>query len=143
MTTFTSRFRSQDDGGALTSWLLIFTPVILIVVGLLLDGGAQIAARQDALGAARLASRSALDALSGEEWRAGVLPPSHIMTNRACAGVHAQYGSHVDRCQATVVSRQEIVVDVRLSHSTKFLRVVGINRVSSTASKTAHAESGN
>lgn len=58
--------RRDNERGSVTLWAVIITTVVLVIMGLVVDGGAQLRAGQRADQVAREAARAAGQAISGD-----------------------------------------------------------------------------
>lgn len=63
--------RCGADAGSATVWVLLMVPVLIFAVGLVVDGGRAISARQEAIGLASQAARKAVDQMDTGGYRAG------------------------------------------------------------------------
>jgi Flp pilus assembly protein TadG len=141
--------RRPGDEGVATVLLLILTPVLFGLAGLVFDGGRQLAARQQAASLAEQAARAGADRLSLDALRSnpGGITGSGASTldTQAATGAACRYVTSVEpgaTCTATVVpsaTGPQVHVEVRASRRTVLLGLVGVNRlhVRSTADATA------
>ena len=132
------RDRLQDDGdrGSLTAYLLIMTVALVLLAGLVLDGGAALTAHGTAADTAQQAARAGADALDGTSLRAGT--PAGLTANPAAA--RAAAAGVLDAAGVTgdiTVNGATVTVTARASKSTAILTIVGIGQVGGTATATA------
>ncbi len=130
--------KTRDAGNA-SIILVLITPALFGVAGLVVDGGRAINARQGAAGQAEQAARAAADALDVDAVRAGaalVLDP--ISARHAAERYLAASGA-----TGTVAVRQGTVsVTVTGTTSTVFFAVIGINQINVTGTATARPARG-
>jgi Flp pilus assembly protein TadG len=150
----TRRFPAQDrESGAATVLLLLFTPALFGVAGLVLDGGRQLSARQQAAGLAEQAARAGADRLDADAIRrtpnstggtgVGVGIDTTAATRAACRFVETS--DPAATCTAQVVGTpagQQVRVDVTSSSPTVLLGLVGVNRLHVHSNATATAVTG-
>src|SRR6478752_6107801 len=65
-----TRVRHDPDGGSITAYLLIMTVALVVLAGLVLDGGAALTAHGRAADTAQQAARAGADALDEQSLRA-------------------------------------------------------------------------
>ena len=65
-----TRMQRDRDGGSITAYLLIMTVALVVLAGLVLDGGAALAAHGRAADTAQQAARAGADALDEQSLRA-------------------------------------------------------------------------
>ena len=78
-----TRMRRDEDRGSITAYLLIMTVALVVLAGLVLDGGAALTAHGRAADTAQQAARAGADALDDQSLRATT--PSGLTTNPAAA----------------------------------------------------------
>lgn len=143
----TARFHSRPDAddGAAAVLLLLLTPALLGLAGLVLDGGTELAARQHTADLAEQAARAGADALDTSTVRAtgtGILDP---LAARAAACRYVTTTDPTASCTVGITSSpagQQLTVRVRGSHPTVLLGLVGINTLHTDAVGTAQAVTG-
>jgi len=130
--------KTRDAGNA-SIILVLITPALFGVAGLVVDGGRAINARQGAADQAEQAARAAADALDVDAVRAGaalVLDP--LAARHAAERYLAASGA-----TGTVAVRQGTVsVTVTGTTSTVFFAVIGINQINVTGTATARPARG-
>ena len=78
-----SRLQDDRDRGSITAYLLIMTVALVLLAGLVLDGGAALTAHGTAADTAQQAARAGADALDDTSLRATT--PAGLVTNPAAA----------------------------------------------------------
>lgn len=130
------------DAGAAAVLLVVLTPALLALGGLLLDGGSQLAARQRAADLAEQAARAGADQLDTSGLRASGTP---TLNSGAATLVACQYVRSVDpdaTCSAQIFATaggQQVQVRIRTSTPTVLLGLVGITTLHTDALGTATA----
>lgn len=130
------RERRDRDRGSATVWTLLLAPALFLGVGLVVDGGRAVTARQDALGLASEAARAAVDRMDVTGYRGGggltaVAPGSA----RAAACTWVDDHRPDASCGATVGAEGRVDVTVRITYRPALLSAVGVGPqlVSATA----------
>ena len=139
MTARQRRVRRSDDDGSISLFFAIVTVAALMMAGLVVDGGAALAARERAADLATQAARAGAAALTPTSLRAGgPLTADPAAATRAANAVLDDAGAagqvHVDGATVTVT--------VRVPRHTVILSAVGLTDISQTASATATAITG-
>jgi len=130
------RRREEDDRGSITAYLLITTVAIFALAGLVLDGGAALAAHGRAADVAQQAARAGADALDETSLRSAT--PAGLTANPAAARVAA--GEVLAAAGVTgdvAVNGGSVTVTARVTKPAAILSVVGISEVGGTATATA------
>src|SRR3954468_8200570 len=99
------RTRCGSEEGAAAVLLLIMTPALFGLAGLVLDGGRQLSARQDGADLAEQAARAGADQLNADALRDGVRGTAIDTTAATLAA--CRYVTSVQRgaiCQASVIA---------------------------------------
>ena len=78
-----TRVQHDPDRGSITAYLLIMTVALVVLAGLVLDGGAALTAHGTAADTAQQAARAGADALDEQSLRATT--PAGLTTNPAAA----------------------------------------------------------
>src|SRR6478609_4941534 len=137
--TVTSRrtaLEGDGDRGSVTAYLLIMTVALVGLAGLVLDGGAALAARGRAADPAHQAARAGADAVDDQSLRSttpGGLTADPAAARRAAAAVLAA----ADVTGDVTVTGTTVTVTARATKPTAILAIVGINQVGGTATATA------
>ena len=138
-----------SDTGAATVLLLVLTPALFALAGLVLDGGTHLAARQRAADLAEQAARAGADQLDTNTLRSTAQPS--LDTNRATrtACRYVQTMEPDATCTATVTATvtaigasQEVQVRVQTHTPTALLGLIGVNTLHTDALGTAQAVTG-
>jgi Flp pilus assembly protein TadG len=143
----TARFRSRPDGdhGAAAVLLLLLTPALFGLAGLVLDGGTELAARQNAADLAEQAARAGADVLDTSALRATGIGTLDPLAAQAAACRYVTTTDPTVSCTVSITSSpegQQLTVRVRGSHPTVLLGLVGINTLHTDAVGTAQAVTG-
>jgi hypothetical protein len=124
------------DRGSVTAYVLIMTVALVVLTGLVLDGGAALTAHGTAADTARQAARAGADALDESSLRAST--PAGLTANPAAA--RAAAAAVLDAADVTgdiTVSGATVTVTARATRPTAILSIIGINQVGGTATATA------
>ena len=131
-----SRIHRDRDRGSVTAYLLIMTVALVVLTGLVLDGGAALAAKGTAADTARQAARAGADALDESSLRAST--PAGLTANPAAArAAAAAVLVAADVTGDITVSGATVTVTARATRPTAILSIIGINQVGGTATATA------
>jgi hypothetical protein len=128
--------RGDADRGSITAYLLITAVAIFALAGLVLDGGAALAAHGRAADVAQQAARAGADALDETSLRSAT--PAGLTANPAAARVAA--GEVLAAAGVTgdvAVNGGSVTVTARVTKPAAILSVVGISEVGGTATATA------
>ncbi|MGQ4519107.1 Tad domain-containing protein [Dermabacteraceae bacterium CCM 9520] len=119
--------RKALEKGQTSSFVLLITVSIFLMVGLVVDGGAKLSAASEASNIAQQASRYGAQSLSGLDQKAPRIDPA------AAAARAQQYIRSTGKTgSARVTSPTTIQTRVTVTKPTTFLSLVGITRVSTT-----------
>ena len=124
-------------------WLLLFVPALVFGVGLVVDGGRAITARQEALGLASEAARAAVDQMDVGGYRTGggvraVAPGAGQAA--ACSWISAHHPGA--GCVATLAGEGRVEVTVTLTYQPLILGAVGVGGQVVSASAQARPATG-
>lgn len=125
----------RRDSGQITAFVVVMISAVMLLAGLVLDGGLILSARLRALNEAQEAARSGAQAIDLATYRDTgnvVLDPARAVAaaNAYLTGTGAQGEAHVDGDQ--------IVVTVRRRQATQILTILGIRAVTVHGTGTAH-----
>jgi Flp pilus assembly protein TadG len=137
--------RGQQDDGAAAVVLLLLTPALLGLAGIVLDGGRQLAARQQAADVAEQAARAGADHLDVNALRATGTAGLDAAAAQAAACGYVITADPTATCTATVIASpagQQVQVRVRTSAPTVLLALIGVPRLHTDATATATAVTG-
>jgi hypothetical protein len=128
------RLRSlYDDSGSLTAFVATLSFALFALVGLAVDGGRAVAARGAASGIAEQAARVGAEQISVEDLRRGVVALDPTTAGAAAEQYLAQVGYSGD----VSTSGDAVTVRVWSSEPTVILGIVGIDRITVSASASA------
>ena len=131
-----TRIQHDEDRGSITAYLLIMTVALVVLAGLVLDGGAALTAHGRAADTAQQAARAGADALDEQSLRATT--PSGLTTNPAAArAAAARVLAAADVIGDITVTGTTVTVTARATKPTAILAIVGITQVGGTATATA------
>ena len=132
-----ARARVGEDRGSISLYFAIITIATLVMAGLVLDGGAALAAREKAADLATQAARSGADALTPASLRGA---PGGLQADPGAA--RQAVTSLLDAAGArgsVTVSGHTVTVTVTVPKHTVILSAVGVDDISQTASASATA----
>lgn len=145
-TTAASRHpRTGSDDGAAAVLLLLLTPALFGLAGLVLDGGRQLSARQQAADLAEQGARAGADRLDIDTLRTTGTSAFNVPAAQAAACHYLTTADPSATCTATILASptgQQIQVRVRTSSPTVLLALVGVHRLHTDALGTATAVTG-
>lgn len=123
----------RNERGSVTLWAVIITTAVLMIVGLVVDGGSQLRATQRADQIAREAARAAGQAVTGDPilGRPGLVDVSR---GRQAATAYLSAAGVTGDVQ---VDGTTIVVTTRVAWSPVILSAVGVDSVTVTGSAQA------
>lgn len=128
--------RRADERGSISIWLALSSFVMVFLVGLAVDLGGQVHAQQRGHDLAAQAARA-----GGEEVQAGpAIEGRPLAIDAANARAAAEHYLHAAGVNGTVkvTGGTTLTVTVHDQYDTKFLGLMGINRLSTTSTATAH-----
>lgn len=129
------------DGGAVSVLVLLLTPMLLALAGLVWDGGLAISARQQAADLAEQAARAGADQLDLDAARASGSNLIDTARARAAACRYVQVAAPGVGCQATATG-QQVTVQVATTTSTALLGLIGLPTLTSHGHATARPVQG-
>ena len=125
--------RRQDERGAATIFVVLFTVALLAVAGLVIDGGYALGAKREAMNNAEQAARAGADALNQ-----GALRDGQTMVDPGRAVNAAQAYLALVGARGTVdIAGGEVTVTVTGQQDTKLLSAVGVGSIPVRATATA------
>lgn len=129
-----SRLPDDPERGSVTMWMITTALTMMLLVGLAVDLGGQVLAKQRAQVIAFEAARAGGQQLQG----ANAVLGQEITLNPSAAVVAADayLAGAPDVTGTTSVAGTVVVVDTTTAYTTKFLSIIGI----STLTVTGHAE---
>ena len=135
------RARLDDaESGMVTAFVVIFTLALVLMAGLVLDGGLALAAKVQAVDDAQAAARAGAQAIDIPTYRAS----GQITLDPAQATADAErYLAAAGRTGTVSVSGEQVTVTVTITQPTQILDLAGIDHLTETGTGTATAEQGN
>ena len=126
----------RNERGSVTLWAVIITTAVLMIVGLVVDGGAQLRATQRADQVAREAARAAGQAISGDPilGRPGLVDVSR--GRQAAAAYLGAAGVTGD----IAVNGATITITAQVRYTPVFLTAIGVGTVTVTGTAQAEAK---
>ena len=128
--------RRRNERGSVTLWAVIITTAVLMIMGLVVDGGAQLRATQRADQVAREAARAAGQAVSGDPilGRPGLVD---VTRGRQAA---TAYLAAADVAGDITVTGATITVTTRVRFTPVMLSAIGVGTVTVTGRAEAEAK---
>ena len=129
----------QDDRGAVMFWVIPLMLGLIAMAGLIVDGGAALAARGRAEDSAQQAARAAADALSPSS--VFTTDPSGLTADPGAAKLAAQRvldSAGIDISTITI-SGDSVTVSVTVHEHAQILSAFGLDNIDGNASATAYA----
>ena len=143
MTAAVRRLRArlgEQEAGMVTAFVVIFTLALLLMAGLVLDGGLALAARVRAIDDAQAAARAGAQAIDIPTYRA----TGQITLDPIQATADAQhYLAAAGNTGTVTVDGNQVTVTVTITQPTQLLDLAGISHFTETGNGTATAEQGN
>jgi Flp pilus assembly protein TadG len=125
-----------QDRGSVALYLALFAVAMIALAGLVIDGGASLAARGRAHDVAAQAARAGADALNSQSLHA--TSPDSLAIDPTAARVAAQSYLRAGQATGTVsVTAQDVTVTAHVPRRALILSAFGISDVSGTATATA------
>lgn len=118
----------RDESGQVTAFVVVFALALIVVAGLVVDGGVILAANRKAGTEADAAARAGTQALDMDAYRAG--RPLALNPGAAVAEAQAYPASPGHALSARVSGADTVDVDVRFSQPLLILGAIGIGPVS-------------
>ncbi|MES9543283.1 MULTISPECIES: TadE family protein [unclassified Actinomadura] len=138
-----SRTHAVGDRGTIAMYTVLFTPIVILLAGLLVDGGLAIHARQRAADMAEQAARAGANQIDTDALRETgepVLDPGRARA--AACDLIASYSDQVTGSQCDA-DEQEVAVSVRISVRPQLLGIIpGFGEFEMTSSATARPVTG-
>ena len=131
-----AQLQDDRDRGSITAYLLVMTVALVLLAGLVLDGGAALTAHGTAADTAQQAARAGADALDDTSLRATT--PAGLTTNPGAARAAAQAVLAASGITGDVtVTGTTVTVTAHATQPTAILAIAGITHVGGTATATA------
>ncbi len=139
--------RTQGERGSITLPILVLTPALLVVAGLVVDGGYALSARQRAFNEAEQAARAGAGAVSPASLRGGSVSlvtdcssPLPCAQQRATAYVTATGDTLTG--DGVVVTPTTVTVTVQAKRRSVILSIIGISELTVSGTGTAEVQRG-
>jgi hypothetical protein len=143
MTANFGRLRARlgdPESGMVTAFVVIFTLALLLMAGLVLDGGLALAAKVQAIDDAQAAARAGAQAIDIPTYRAS----GQITLDPAQATADAEhYLAAAGQVGTVAVNGEQVRVTVTITQATQILSLAGIDHLTETGTGSATAEQGN
>ena len=131
---------ADAESGMVTAFVVIFTAALLLMAGLVLDGGLALAAKVQAIDDAQAAARAGAQAIDIPTYRAS----GQITLDPAQATADAEHDLAAAGQVGTVsVNGEQVTVTVTITQATQILSLAGIDHLTETGTGSATAEQGN
>src|ERR1700678_2851410 len=129
MTITLSQFRSrlgEPDSGMVTAFVVIFTVALIVMAGLVLDGGLALAAKVQAIDDAQAAARAGAQAIDLPTYR----PTGQIALDPSEASADAErYLATGGHTGTVAVNGEQVTVTVTISEPTQILSLAAIDHL--------------
>ncbi len=133
---FGTRLRDPESG-TVTAFVVVFMLALLVMAGLVLDGGLALSAKVQAIDDAQAAARAGAQAIDVPLYRA----TGEITLDPTLASADAEaFLARAGRTGTVSVAGDEVTVTVTITQSTRILSVVGVEHFTETGTRAATAE---
>lgn len=122
-----------DERGSLTAFVAVLAVGLLVLVGLVVDGGRAVVAKRQAMDIAEQAARLGADQLSVDALRAGKI----VVDPAAASTAVTRYLASAGEVGTMSVSGDSVTVRVTAGASTSVLRMIGISSIPVSAEASA------
>ena len=126
------RLRS-DERGSITPMFVVFVPALVLIVGLVVDGGGKINANDQAQSIASGATRSAANALASQVVTNGAL----VLDSQLAQQTALDYIAASGMTGTVTVNGDQIIATVHTDYATNFISAIGITTLPAEATATA------
>jgi len=133
------RRRLGDEEGMVTAFVVVFTLALIVMAGLVLDGGLALAAKVQAIDDAQAAARAGAQAIDIPLYRSTgtiTLDPAQAVAD--AQGFLAAAGEH----GTVTVAGETVAVTVTITQPAQILSVVGVDQLTVTGTGSATAQQG-
>ena len=127
----------RGEEGMVTAFVVVFTFALLLMAGLVIDGGLTLAAKVQAIDDAQAAARAGAQAIDVPLYRSTgeiTLDPTQASTDAEAFLARTGHTGTVS------VNGDQVTVTVTITQPTQILSLVGIDSLTETASGSATAE---
>ena len=129
----------EPESGMVTAFVVIFTVAMIVMAGLVLDGGLALSAKVQAIDDAQAAARAGAQALNIPLYRS----TGQITLDPAQATADAErYLANAGHSGTVQVTGEQVIVTVTISQPTQILSLAGIDHITVSGTGTATAEQG-
>jgi hypothetical protein len=126
-----------EEEGMVTAFVVVFTLALLLMAGLVLDGGLTLAAKVQAIDEAQAAARAGVQAIDIPTYRA----TGQITLDAAQATTDAEdYLAAAGHSGIVTVNGNQVTVTVSITQPMQILSIGGIDHLTVTGTGTATAE---
>ena len=142
MTATVARLRHRlgaPESGMVTAFVVIFTLALLVMTGLVLDGGLALAAKVQAIDDAQAAARAGAQAIDIPLYRATgqiTLDPGEAVTDAR------RYLAASGHTGTVAVTGDQVTVTVSVTQATQILSIVGVDQLTVSGTGSASAQQG-
>ncbi len=127
----------ESEAGMVTAFVVIFVLALVLLAGLVLDGGLTLAAKVSAIDDAQGAARAGAQAIDIPLYRAD----GQVTLDSAQARTDSErYLARAGRTGTVTVNGDTVTVTVRVAQPTQILSIAGIDTLTVTGTGTATAE---
>jgi Flp pilus assembly protein TadG len=131
------RARRGGEDGTVTAFVVVFTAALILMAGLVLDGGLTLAAKVQAINDAQAAARAGAQAIDLSTFRTTgqiTLDPAEATTDAD------NYLAAAGHTGTVAVDGDQVTVTVSITQPMQILSIVGIRHLTVTGTGTATAE---
>jgi hypothetical protein len=125
--------RRRDSRGSFTAFVAVFCFTLFVLIGLVVDAGRAVAAREAAMADAQQAARAGAGQVSVDGLRSGQVEIDPTAAVRAADA----YLSSIGQVGTTSVVGQTVTVHIATHEPTVILGIIGINQVLVSVSASA------
>lgn len=130
-----SSVRRRDERGSVTVWLAMFSLVVLVMIGLVVDGGGKVRTQQRAQDLAAQAARIAGEQLQPDLAISG--QAALVQTSQARRAAQTYLTAAGVTGTIIIRANRTITVQVADHYQPVFLNLIGVGRLDVTATATA------
>ena len=127
----------EDEAGMVTAFVVVFTLALVVMAGLVLDGGLALSAKVQAIDDAQAAARAGAQAIDIPLYRS----TGQITLDPAQATTDAErYLAQSGHAGTVTVNGEQVTVTVTINQPTQILSLAGIGHLTVSGTGTATAE---
>jgi Flp pilus assembly protein TadG len=131
--------RLREESGQVTAFVVVFAAALLLMAGLVIDGGLALAAKVRAIDEAQAAARAGAQALDLRAYR---LSSSVVLDPARAATAARAYLAATGESGQVRVAGDRVFVTVHIAQPTQILGLVGLHELTVTGSGAATAVRG-